>query len=475
MSTEQDIFLAESKTKGIEKISMQIKKEHPTLNISLDEDMNFTLEPSVEEVRALFKFGTDFSSNVILSSQHPVSLGFHKNNFFTIINLRGDNFPFTLEQIEMKVDKSVALQERLGLSIRKTNKNFSNMAGAEALRVDVENMLNLEALGLMSISGLFLFGVAGAGKSYFAEVFAGETGRYFAILDLPHFMSLPSPTEAVDELFDFLESQDEKYLLLLDEIEKMFDFEGGNLIAKQVFGKLLSRLNDIYGNPKNNVTFLATANNITGILKNAPEFLRKGRFNRLYFLDYPNKKNTKEIFDLYKALNKKKLKKSLTNMYQEYMNMSEEEKGAKESIVKDLYIYFNSISDGEMTLEELEDFFTLDFNVTRNMKYMDAKYSGVKVSDDDLFIYSPPEIQAVSEEMQNMAFLKTLGKKIPSKEVKLNKGTKEFEESSDFTNEIISEVTPLQVAAAEGIKKQIAQATSYVGKDVGKMETFKKG
>lgn len=470
-SNEQFLFTGDVDTVR-KKIAKRINKEHPNIVTEFLKSSEFMLEPTEEELRATITIGNDFLKWVVLSSQHPSSTSFTKSNIFTVIELRGEHFPFTKEQLELGVSKESILQEKLGLTIKRTTKTFKDMAGADKLRDDVVDMLDLENLGMMSIAGLFLFGVAGAGKSFFAECFAGETGRYYVVLDLPYFMTLPSPTKSVDEVFDFLESQDDKYLLLIDEIEKMFDFEGGNLISKQVFGKLLTRLNDIYNNPKNNVTFVATANNITGIMKNSPEFLRKGRFNRLYFLDYPSDENAEKIFDLYKNINKKKLKGAVAELYERYLTLDDEALEAERESFKLLVPYLQEVEKGTYTLEELGEFLRLDFNVTRNIRYIDAKFSSLKVADSDKFIYSPPEIQAVAEEMQNKAILDVLRMKLSPMGLDKEKGMGNMENNDKFTLKIVEDIVPLQVSASEGIGRQVAQSKSYAGKEAGNVKQF---
>jgi SpoVK/Ycf46/Vps4 family AAA+-type ATPase len=171
----------------------------------------------------------------------------------------------------------------------------------------------------MSITGLFLFGVAGAGKSYFAECFAGTTGRHFVMLDLAHFMSLPNPTKAIDDVFVFLLSQKENYLLLIDEIEKMFQLDGSstNLVSEQIFGKMLTWLANIYESKNSNLTFVATANRVENLLKNKPEFVRRGRFDRLYFLNYPKvETSAPEIFKMYLNKERKNIVKALTQQFE---------------------------------------------------------------------------------------------------------------------------------------------------------------
>jgi len=451
-----------------------MKEEHPSIDTSFVDTSVFFLEPSFDEIKAMITAESDFSNKVIISSADPENSGFPKVSIFSVIYLRGKHFPYTSEQLRIGIPKEEVIYQRMGITILKPTKTFADMAGAEVLSSDVGRMLILERMGIKSIAGLFLFGVAGAGKSFFAECFAGQSGKFFVQLDLPFFMTLPSPTRSMDELFDFLEAQDESYLLLLDEIEKMFDFTGGNLIAKQVFGKLLTRLNNIFNALDNNITFVATANNITDIMKYSPEFLRKGRFDRLYFLGYPSMEDAEKIFTLYKNINKKKLSKSLGKMFDRYTKSVNEgkEKDLPEEF-SHLSDYFKGVLDERFSLDELKEAFTLDFNITRNIRYIDAKFASLKVSDSDKFIYSPPEIQAVADELQSTALLEVLSMNTDASSlVDVKSIMKKLEDNDVFTYKVIRTSVPLQVSASDGISRQIAQSKSYTGKEAGSIEQF---
>lgn len=447
-----------------------IAEEHPSMTphfLNHISEKDFLLEPTADEVRDRIAIGKDFSNLTILSSSYPSELGFPTVSMFPVISLRGKHFPYTSTQLSLGIPKSIVIKERIGITIETPRTNFSDMGGADILIDDINRMLILERMGIKTIAGLFLFGVAGAGKSFFASSFAGQSGKMFVTLDLPHFMSLPSPTNAVDELFDFLEEQSESYVLLLDEIEKMFDFKGNNLVAKQVFGKLLTRLSNIYNSPDNNITFVATANNITDIMLYSPEFLRKGRFDRLYFLGYPSRENAYKIFELYKNKNKKRLYSVLDSLYTSFLGEGGDEK------YQYLLPFFKSIEKGNFSLDDLKKALFLNFNIERNIIYIESKFKSVKVADSDKFIYSPPEIQSVSEELQNMALVEALtASKNTSNLEGIKLYMKRLEDNDSFTYNIIKFSVPLQVSASDGISRQVAQSKSYAHEDAGEINLF---
>lgn len=88
-------------------------------------------------------------------------------------------------------------------------------------------------------------------------------------------------------------------LLFMDEVEKAFSgtkssgqTDGGT--TSRVFGSFLSWMQD-----KTAPVFVfATANDVTGL---PPEFLRKGRFDELWFVDLPNKEERVAIWHLHIA------------------------------------------------------------------------------------------------------------------------------------------------------------------------------
>jgi len=303
-------------------------------------------------------------------------------------------------------------------------------------------MLKLEEIGLMKISGLFLFGVAGAGKSFFAECFAGTTNRVFVVLDLPYFMSLSSPTKAIDEVFEFLLSQkDNNYLLFIDEIEKMFDFSGGggNLISEQVFGKMLTWLNEIYGKEDNNVAFVATANRIELLLQNKPEFVRKGRFDRLYFLNYPHTQDSApKIFDLYYYKEIQRIDKIIDN---------EVFKPLFDNIEREKVINYMKMSGL--------------FDINRIIKVVEGNIGEYKITDKSRFVYTPPEIKSLVSSIIHKHIIEIvnfLNNKKVDDIIALIRKNKAIISLEDILDEIVYKSPPLQITAKEGILKQIAQA-----------------
>jgi SpoVK/Ycf46/Vps4 family AAA+-type ATPase len=84
-------------------------------------------------------------------------------------------------------------------------------------------------------------------------------------------------------------------ILWIDELEKAFssaagDEDGG--VSQRIFGTFLSWLQD----RKGDVFVVATANDVALL---PPEFLRKGRFDEIFFVDLPTEEARRELFRLH--------------------------------------------------------------------------------------------------------------------------------------------------------------------------------
>lgn len=81
----------------------------------------------------------------------------------------------------------------------------------------------------------------------------------------------------------------------MDEIEKAFSgMSGGDTsgVTTRLFGQFLTWMQD----KKGSSFIVATANNISML---PPEFLRKGRFDEIFFVDLPSEIEREEIFKIH--------------------------------------------------------------------------------------------------------------------------------------------------------------------------------
>lgn len=243
---------------------------------------------------------------VLHTKKPPIELKF----FFVIQELPNKCGILTTQQANAKIAESIALEERLGLSVIDSPFTLDDVGGAQGLKEYANNLIIAEEFGYRA-KGIFLVGIPGTGKTFFPKCFAGQLKRPLIQLNISMIMEDDEPITKLNSIFKFLHNRqidfpNAKYIILIDEIEKMI----GNTAPeeKRMLGRLLTVLNDMHTPAAEyhfDALFFATANDLGVILDNNPEFLRRGRWNELFFINMPTNENAESIFKLY--IKKKKL------------------------------------------------------------------------------------------------------------------------------------------------------------------------
>ncbi|MEW5821551.1 MAG: AAA family ATPase, partial [Cyanobacteriota bacterium] len=151
--------------------------------------------------------------------------------------------------------------------------------------------------GLPSPKGVLLLGVQGCGKSLCSKAMASIWNMPLLRLDVGRVFSsyMGSSEENIRNVIKISESV-APCILWIDEVEKAFagvkssgSSDGGT--TSRVFGTFITWLQE----KTSPVFVIATANDITSL---PPEFLRKGRFDEIFFVDLPSLKEREIIFDI---------------------------------------------------------------------------------------------------------------------------------------------------------------------------------
>ena len=151
--------------------------------------------------------------------------------------------------------------------------------------------------GLPAPKGLLIVGIPGTGKSLTAKATAGAFGLPLLRLDMGRvFGGIVGQSEA--NLRSVIQTAEAiaPCILWIDEIEKGFSgskssgsTDGGT--SSRVFGSFLSWMQE-----KDKPVFVvATANDVSQL---PPEFLRKGRFDEMFFVDLPDALERAQIWDI---------------------------------------------------------------------------------------------------------------------------------------------------------------------------------
>lgn len=145
--------------------------------------------------------------------------------------------------------------------------------------------------------GVLLTGVPGCGKSLTAKCVASAWNMPLLRLDMGKiFQGIVGSSEANMRLALKTAEAISPSILWIDEIEKGLAGSGGGGsdggTSTRVFGKLLTWMQE-----KTSPVFVfATANNINGL---PPELLRKGRFDEIFFVDFPSFEERKKILEIH--------------------------------------------------------------------------------------------------------------------------------------------------------------------------------
>ena len=142
--------------------------------------------------------------------------------------------------------------------------------------------------------GLLLTGVQGTGKSLAAKAIAGSWGLPLLRLDMAGLYN-KYIGETEKNLAQALALADamSPCVLWIDEIEKgLSGGDSDNGVTRRLLGSFLTWLSE----RKSQVFLVATANNIHEL---APELLRKGRFDEIFFVDLPNAQECRQLLQLH--------------------------------------------------------------------------------------------------------------------------------------------------------------------------------
>jgi SpoVK/Ycf46/Vps4 family AAA+-type ATPase len=150
--------------------------------------------------------------------------------------------------------------------------------------------------GLSFPKGVLLLGVPGCGKSLCAKAVAMEWSLPLLKLDTSNlYNKYIGESERNFKRAIRTSERMAPVILWIDEMEKAFSSSGGDEdggVSQRVLGTFLSWLQD----RKGDVFVVATANDISRL---PPEFLRKGRFDEIFFVDLPVDEARRAIFEIH--------------------------------------------------------------------------------------------------------------------------------------------------------------------------------
>ncbi|MEM8714301.1 MAG: AAA family ATPase [Cyanobacteria bacterium P01_G01_bin.4] len=153
--------------------------------------------------------------------------------------------------------------------------------------------------GLPQPKGMLILGVPGCGKSLIAKTTSRLWGLPLLRLDMGRIYDGSTVGKSEANLRSSLKTAESlsPAILFIDELDKAFggaagssDSDGGT--SSRIFGSFLTWMQE----KKSPVFVMATANRVARL---PSEFLRKGRFDEIFFVDLPNQSERTDIFRIH--------------------------------------------------------------------------------------------------------------------------------------------------------------------------------
>jgi SpoVK/Ycf46/Vps4 family AAA+-type ATPase len=214
-----------------------------------------------------------------------------------------------ISDIDIIFDEKNQVIRKTGiLEFVKSNLQLDDIGGLENLKRWLQKRNNTwldsaKRYNIPAPKGVLITGVPGCGKSLTAKAMSAIWQLPLLNLDMGKIFSgfVGSSEENMRRAIRTAEAVAPS-ILWVDEIEKGLSGHAGggdSGVGSRVFGTFLTWMQDKTAP----VFVIATANNISGL---PPEFLRKGRFDEIFFVDLPTRLERRDIFKVH-------LKKRLTD------------------------------------------------------------------------------------------------------------------------------------------------------------------
>ncbi len=294
------ILLGESpiELKNLEKEVLEMRLGYPDVS-ELSENFQLCIsELGMEE--------SDITGdeNKIIEAARGLSLVEAEMTFRTVAAQNGKKFPPGSEKEIMSRKKKI-ISKSGALEYIESSVNKEDVGGLEILMdwLDERKDLLKERAKMRNIpspKGVMFVGVPGSGKSLTAKLVSTIFSRPLIRFDVAAVYGsyIGQSEETLRKSLDIAKAVS-PCVLWVDEIDKALaggsTSGGDNGVSARVFGTLLTWMNE----KDEDVFLVATANNLSELMEKNPELFRKGRFDMIFFVDYPSKEVRKDIFKIH--------------------------------------------------------------------------------------------------------------------------------------------------------------------------------
>lgn len=211
----------------------------------------------------------------------------------------------TEEEVDIVLSEKKQLIKRNGiLEYIEEDETIDAVGGLEELKHWLRQRSNAfteraREYGLPQPKGMLILGIPGCGKSLIAKTTSRLWGLPLLRLDMGRVYDGSMVGRSEANLRNALKTAESisPAILFIDELDKSFagstgsaDSDGGT--SSRIFGSFLTWMQE----KTSPVFVMATANRVERL---PGEFLRKGRFDEIFFVDLPNKEERQDIFEIH--------------------------------------------------------------------------------------------------------------------------------------------------------------------------------
>lgn len=211
----------------------------------------------------------------------------------------GEKLSYKTIQLALEEKKRIVKKSGI-IEVIDSDMQLDEIGGLEVLKEDIKqkavlfrhlSKIQSKKINIVLPKGILIFGMPGCGKSMIAKAIANKFGVSLLRLDVSRLMG-QYVGQSEFNLRKALQTAEAAHpcVLWIDEVEKAFAGSNGrdnDMLVMRLMGHFLTWMQE----RKTAVYIVATANDVM-----RPEFMRKGRFDEVYFVDFPNKKERSEIY-----------------------------------------------------------------------------------------------------------------------------------------------------------------------------------
>lgn len=286
----------------VQEVPIELEKEVVVLDFPLPDmqALNQVLSKQIEKVRSP-RISTDVREKLL-----KAALGLTRDEAEKVYRKASVKAGrLTEEEVEIILSEKKQLIRRNGiLEYIEEDETIDAIGGLEELKRWLKQRSNAfteraREYGLPQPKGMLILGVPGCGKSLIAKTTSRLWGLPLLRLDMGRVYDGSMVGRSEANLRNALKTAESisPAILFIDELDKSFaggtgsaDSDGGT--SSRIFGSFLTWMQE----KTSPVFVMATANRIERL---PGEFLRKGRFDEIFFVDLPTPEERQEIFRIH--------------------------------------------------------------------------------------------------------------------------------------------------------------------------------